>query len=1476
MTVTQLQQMLEGLSGGSFSVTASQLAIADVTELFSNYLGASALTLAGASADAANLSVSGQLALGEENVAAQAQFLDDASGANITGITITFSLPGWSWTSPSIQITATSAAQYLSSPQLALSASGNDPDNAAAAANLSATIFMPNGPCTMTAPVPPPDPQNPAGLALEGNPNVTLQNLAALEQFVAGASFDVIPEGIPIADSLTLTDIALTVGPNIDAITGLMFTVFSNVGLTLIPGIFEIQSFQFKLMVQFPATSTTVYGSLTTTMTINGVEIEVTLLVTGEDIVIDGALVQSLPLSTLLEDIVDISGIPFEAQMSDLMFGISLGTPFAWQFEIGLTNLWTVNLPGDLTFTFESLIVNASGAQSTTPDLLVYSSYSIAGAELYLSAQEDTGDWTFSGGTVGYQVINFVPLLQGLAGQFNLDSSLLPSSLTALDLTSVQLTYSTGSSNNAFLFSCTGQLAISDVTIDARMNLGITSGSNGFTVDFQGTLAITAGATTVTFETVVETTGTQTLLIGTENSENTPLDLQDFLQGLGFDAPIPQGLDISLIDLGVLYQIQPGQNSGDSSSTFIVTANSNYGSALFIAMKQVAGGSASTTYLFAANAAITGSLAQLPIIGQTLPPDLDVRLDSLQIQLASAAFTAVQVTAINTLLVDLKQYLPAGNWQLAPGAIVDLAQFSMTLTIGGDNTSYTLGVDSAAPSTLLALGDGSPSAEWLSIQKTLGPLSLNRIGFAYNDGEIEFLLDASLTLGVLSISLMGLSIGSPLTSFQPTFNLDGLGLQLNADVLSISGSFLSMTPNGLNDPNWEYAGQVSMQAEAFGIAAIGAYGQFQGNTSLFLFAMLTAPLGGPAFFFVTGLAGGFGYNRALQIPALSDLPAFPLVEAATSGQTGNNPFQGTNDNPAAALQVMEQYLSPSIGEDWGALGVQFTSFELIQSFALLTVSFGNTLEIALLGLSAVTVPPLDPNPVAFAELELAVVFAPAAGVLEVAAQLTPSSYILSQSCHLTGGFAFYTWFEDDPATGATAGEFVVTLGGYFPGYDLPQYYPSVPILGANWQVDSNLSIKGGVYFALVPSAVMAGGYLECTWQCGNFSAWFNADANFLLSWKPFHYQAEMSISIGASYRLNVGAISHTFTVHVGVSLSFWGPSFAGVAYVDLDVVSFTISFGGGNPPIQPIPWSEFKSSFLPAPQTSPAADGPPLTAATGPVPTTTNTYCLIQASAGIRKDLTQTPNPQNISWVVDPEKLVLVTSSVVPITAASWTTGSGSEQGGNQSTPLSGDLPNNFGVGPVGIANGDLGSQHAITINQLSGGAINYAYVVGAPGCSIIPATSALPAAPWSKAMSLDLVQNPSISTVNSTPSTIAGLVTGYVVTMNIQPPDATPSPISLAILADSPAETEPQFSWSQTPIASTDPFDQSQAMSQFMTTINNETVAAARAAILATLIAQGVPVAATVNVVDLAASANVVLLAAPVLSYLGEERAPS
>ena len=51
--------------------------------------------------------------------------------------------------------------------------------------------------------------------------------------------------------------------------------------------------------------------------------------------------------------------------------------------------------------------------------------------------------------------------------------------------------------------------------------------------------------------------------------------------------------------------------------------------------------------------------------------------------------------------------------------------------------------------------------------------------------------------------------------------------------------------------------------------AYGGYAPAQ--RSFFIFARLNAPLGGPPYFFVTGLAGGFGINRSLTVPPIDEL-----------------------------------------------------------------------------------------------------------------------------------------------------------------------------------------------------------------------------------------------------------------------------------------------------------------------------------------------------------------------------------------------------------------------------------------------------------------------------------------------------------------------------------------------------------------------------------------------------------------------------
>ena len=385
-------------------------------------------------------------------------------------------------------------------------------------------------------------------------------------------------------------------------------------------------------------------------------------------------------------------------------------------------------------------------------------------------------------------------------------------------------------------------------------------------------------------------------------------------------------------------------------------------------------------------------------------------------------------------------------------------------------------------------------------------------------------------------------------------------------------------------PETAYSGMALIKAAAFTITGFGSYGTTSnGETSLFVFAVLHKDLGGPPFFHVTGLAAGFGYNRALQLPPIEEVHTYPLVRGALEDDyfDGSTPDRSITD----AMEKLRDYIPPSSGDYWFALGIRFTSFEMIQSFALLSISFGHEVAIALLGMSKLTMP-RDAEPgkaIVYAELAIKAVFKPEDGTLAVEGRLTDESYIFSKDCHLTGGFAFYIWFS-----GPHAGDFVVTLGGYHPRFTKPDHYPVVPRLAINWQVSSELTITAELYFALTPSCLMAGGKLSAVYQSGCIKASYIAYADFLLSWKPFYYQVDMGISIAveANLRIPLGfcTIAISINVHLSVELHIWGPEFAGTIEVDLSVISFTIHFGPAKAPPPPLTAQQFVNTFLPPPQ----------------------------------------------------------------------------------------------------------------------------------------------------------------------------------------------------------------------------------------------------------------------------------------------------
>jgi len=461
--------------------------------------------------------------------------------------------------------------------------------------------------------------------------------------------------------------------------------------------------------------------------------------------------------------------------------------------------------------------------------------------------------------------------------------------------------------------------------------------------------------------------------------------------------------------------------------------------------------------------------------------------------------------------------------------------------------------------------------KWFELNKSFKILKLSRVGVGFRDNRITFLLDAMITAAPVSLSLMGLGLGIGLSdTVSVGFYLSGLGIDFNNDQLSIHGAFLKSN----TDTEESYDGSLKIRFGDFGLLAFGSYT----GDSLLVFGLINTPIGGPPAFFVTGISAGFGYNQNLRLPEVTEIKDFPLV----GGAMGTIP-EGT------MLTRMKEYITPMANQNFLAAGVEFTSFEMAKSFALLTVSFGQRLEVSLLGISNISIPPEvkdNKTPIAFAQLSLKMCFSPDSGLFSLIAQLTSESYVLSKDCKLTGGFAFYFWFGKEHK-----GDFVITLGGYHPSYKKPEHYPDIPRLGFQWKASGHLQIGGEIYFALTPSVLMAGGRLSIVYQKGALKAWFVAKADFYIRWKPFYYDIQVGVSIGVSYRVETFFLRHTFTVELAADVHLWGPDFSGSARISWFIISFTVSFGDSAArKIPTVDWSEFKTSFLPKAQSGVSDD----------------------------------------------------------------------------------------------------------------------------------------------------------------------------------------------------------------------------------------------------------------------------------------------
>ncbi|MEU2393511.1 DUF6603 domain-containing protein [Streptomyces sp. NPDC007369] len=584
----------------------------------------------------------------------------------------------------------------------------------------------------------------------------------------------------------------------------------------------------------------------------------------------------------------------------------------------------------------------------------------------------------------------------------------------------------------------------------------------------------------------------------------------------------------------------------------------------------------------------------LPLVGPMIGAGL-VSLPALQIIYVSVALTGEDARKINQVITEYNlgpiQQLPAPS-----------EAAGVPLTKGPNAAVYLSVLGTPAPAAVISIPPDKPAGEdekrkWklqyvFELDKTLGPVHLQQIVLTYDPKKgLLVSFEGSATVGSLVWDVAGLGFyvgmsgGFPLLPF-----LHGMIIEAAAanGLIGISGGLLNREPE---DPtlDFELAGLLLVRAMAVEIGAQAVWARStEGWHSVFVYGEASlaggAALFGPPPFTVTGFSAGFGVNSSFKkVPTGTEIAEFPLVARldaaqALPGMPAPEPY--SPEDALKALTGPTGWIRPDQGSHWIAAGVKFTSFGFVDTKALAVIELGDSVKVMLLGRTSVTLP-RTANPaarvIAKVNIGLSLAYTSDEHRLSMDVALLPGSYVLDPSIVLTGGIAVYAW-----TGGARAGDFVVSLGGYHPAYNVPAHYPRPQRLGFVWSPASDITVRAEAYAAVTPAALMFGGRLAAVYDKGILSAWFTAHLDVLVQWKPFYMDVSLGISIGVAATVKVAFIRVRISVEVGVDLHLWLPPFGGRATVKLWFISFSFGFGSSRDHSPSVDWPEFRTQ-IPAP-----------------------------------------------------------------------------------------------------------------------------------------------------------------------------------------------------------------------------------------------------------------------------------------------------
>ena len=499
---------------------------------------------------------------------------------------------------------------------------------------------------------------------------------------------------------------------------------------------------------------------------------------------------------------------------------------------------------------------------------------------------------------------------------------------------------------------------------------------------------------------------------------------------------------------------------------------------------------------------------------------------------------------------------------------------------------------SAANTATTTTAAGSATGKWT---KTIGPLTIRSISLKLQHGYLYIMLDVSVMLGPVGGNVKGFGIGIPLssnlhsidTSRSISIILSSIGIELDRPPVELAGELrkVSRATNGVTVEGFE--GGLVLGIEAYTFVAGGGYydkvtDPKTGKTfkSLFVFAELDGPIAELELGSLSDLTGGIGYNSQITMPTIDNVTTFPFI--ATNTRSGSDPLSILD----GYLNANPPWFTPADGPLWFAIGITANALSSLTVKSVAVLDWSSDVKFAICADAQATFPAGVTNDAElFARVDMGFLaeVEPSKGIFHAEGQLTPKSFIMSQACHLAGGFALCLWSEGSGHNG----DWVFTIGGYHPAYQKPMWYPRPIRLNIKWQYDSNIYIHGEAYFAITPKVCMGGGKLSLQYISGSLQAYFDAWLDFLINYKPFSFSADIGITIKIHYTCKIFWVSTTFDVDFGASVDIKGPPLAGVVHVNWHIISFIIHFGNANPQTAALTWDQFYGLLLQLPDDTP-------------------------------------------------------------------------------------------------------------------------------------------------------------------------------------------------------------------------------------------------------------------------------------------------